>query len=120
MTAIVEEKGTPMSKKAIHSQKHYDKVVVKGIFRNHEQAGGSLQFFFKKYAGPVMFYKFHDGEVYSVPRMVAKHINNNCRYATYQYAESLDPETKSIIIPGKPRKRFSFEYIADEEPKDES
>ena len=120
MTAIVETKGTPMSKEAIRNEKNFDKKIVKGIFRNHEQAGGSLEFFFKKYPGAVMFYKFYDGEIYDVPRMVARHINSNCKYSTYQYAEGLDPGTKSVIIPGKPRKRFSFEYIADEEQKDES
>lgn len=109
-----------MTKAAMDLEKKRDLEIVRGIFKNHEQAGGELKFSFKKYAGKVETYHLYDGEVYSIPRMVAKHLNNQCAYPTFEFADNLGTSTRSTHIPGKPRRRFSFEYVSDEELRDES
>lgn len=109
-----------MTKAAIDLEKKRDMEIVKGIFKNHEQEGGNLKFSFKKYPGRVETYDLYDGEIYSIPRMVAKHLNNECAYPTFELSDSLGANTRSTSIPGKPRRRFSFEYVSDEELKDDA
>ncbi len=63
-----------------------DNELVTGIFRYHELPGGALEFVFRKYKGdPVDKYTLIDGQVYTIPIGVAKHLNSNCAYPQYDY-----------------------------------
>jgi hypothetical protein len=63
-----------------------DNELVTGIFRYHELPGGALEFVFRKYKGdPVDKYTLIDGQVYTIPLGVAKHLNSNCAYPQYDY-----------------------------------
>jgi len=79
-------KPLPPSKKERDDQYAKDHEMVRGIFRFHEVPGGSLNFVYKKYKGDeVLSYTLIDGQVYSLPLMVAKHLNKNCWYPVYDY-----------------------------------
>ncbi len=87
-----------------------DHKVVKGIFRTYEPRGGSMTFSFKKYKGDdVLKYTLVDGEIYSIPLMVAKHLNQNCSYPKHSYV--LDADGKPSVEVGKKVPRCSFESL---------
>jgi hypothetical protein len=57
---------------------------VKGIFRFHEVPGGLLAFNYKEYKGdPIEKFSMVDGEIYEVPKGVARHLNKNGWYPEY-------------------------------------
>ena len=62
--------GTPEYEKKEESQK------VEIIFRFHELAGGTLSFGYKKYKGPIEEYNLVDGERYTLPLGVIRHVNS--------------------------------------------
>lgn len=63
-----------------------DREKVKGIFRFHEVPGGSMSFNFKAYKeDPVETFNLVDGEVYTIPLGVAKHLNKNLKYPIHHY-----------------------------------
>jgi hypothetical protein len=102
-----KKKLTPEQLKKMKEQDHR---MVKGIFRCMEPPGGSVTFSYKKYAGdPVEKYTMADGKVYTVPLMVAKHINNHCTYDIHQHTLDLDGNPRVDV--GKRVKRFSFESL---------
>lgn len=72
--------------KELKIKRDKERSTVRGIFRNHECPGGSLRFIFKKYAeDPLEKYDLLDGEVYTIPLGVARHLNTNCWYPVHKY-----------------------------------
>lgn len=70
-------------------QRDKDRELVKGIFRFHEVPGGCMSFVFKGYKGDeVERFDMVDGQVYTVPLGVAKHLNKNLWYPEYTYVKS--------------------------------
>jgi len=75
----------------IARQRERDSEMVTGIFRNLENPGtngarGSIAFGYKAYPGDdIVTYEFCDNERYTIPRGVARHLNNNCYYKEYQH-----------------------------------
>jgi hypothetical protein len=78
-------------KKQIQRMRDRDAELVTGIFKNLENpatAGGrgSVTFSFKYYPGDEnVIYELWDGERYTLPRGVARHLNNNCFYKEHQH-----------------------------------
>ena len=73
------KKKTPKQNLRYQRDKH--KETVKGIFRFYEVPGGSLSFVFKEFKeDPVQRFDMVDGQVYTVPLGVAKHLNKNGSY----------------------------------------
>lgn len=76
--------------KQIRRMRDRDAELVVGIFKNLENpatAGGkgSVSFGYKIYPGDeYTFYELWDGERYTLPRGVARHLNNGCFYREYQ------------------------------------
>lgn len=79
--------------KQISKMRERDSEMVTGIFKNLENPGvngskGSLSFGYKAYPGDdYVFYELWDGERYTIPRGVARHLNNNCYYKEYQHLQ---------------------------------
>lgn len=77
--------------KQIRKMRDRDAEKVTGIFKNLENPAnsgsrGSLVFSYKIYPGdPNEVYELLDGERYSLPRGVARHLNNNCYYREYNH-----------------------------------
>ena len=65
-----------------HSLKYLrdkDREKVKGIFRYHEVPGGNFSFSYRAYKeDQVENFSLNDGEVYTIPLGVARHLNKNC------------------------------------------
>lgn len=79
--------------KRIAKQRERDAELVTGIFRNLENPAqngsrGVLSFGYKAYPGDdYVFYELADNERYTIPRGVARHLNNNCFYREYQHLD---------------------------------
>jgi hypothetical protein len=74
------------SRKKIEDMRIKDREPVRGIFRFYEVPGASMSFPFRAYPGDdVEQYALQDGEVYTIPLGVAKHLNKNGWYPTYEY-----------------------------------
>lgn len=75
----------------IENMRARDEEMVTGVFKNLENpasAGsrGMLQFTYMAYPGQeYQDYELYDGERYTLPRGVARHLNNNCYYREYQH-----------------------------------
>lgn len=87
-----------------------DHKLVKGIFRCYEPRGGSMTFSFKKYKGDeVLKYTMVDGDIYDIPLMVAKHLNQQCFYPKHTHV--LDSNGHPSVEVGKKVQRCSFESL---------
>jgi hypothetical protein len=85
-----------------------DLEMVKGIFKNHENPGETMRFWYRGHKGhEIEKYELRDGVECTVPLCVARHLNKDCWYAVDQYA--LDPITKLPTTEvGKKIRRCSF------------
>ena len=73
-------------KKSLKWQRDKDREMVKGIFRFYEVPGGSMSFVFKAYKeDPVERFDLIDGQIYSLPLGVAKHLNKNIWYPIHSH-----------------------------------
>jgi len=101
-------------KAALRYQRDKDRESVKGIFRFYEVPGGTMMFCYKAYKeDAVENYTMVDGEVYSVPLGVARHLNKNGWYPEYEYmrGEPGVQGTGSMMKVGKKIKRFGFQSL---------
>lgn len=101
-------------KKEIKSQLRYqrdkDREMVKGIFKFHEVENGSLSFCYKLYKeDPVERYDLTDGQIYTIPLGVAKHINKNLWYPVHEY--QVDEAGRPSMRIGKKIRRASFNSL---------
>ena len=110
---IIQEDPT----KNLEYQRKKDREPARGIFRNFEVPGGSVSFVYKEYKNdPVETYVFVDGEVRTIPRGVAKHLNKRGWYPVHQHL--MDENGKASTRIGQKVKRFAFqslEFIDDDE-----
>lgn len=88
-----------------------DHEMVRGVFRNKEQPGGTLENIpFLKYRGDkVQYYTFEDGKIYTIPRMVAKHLVNGCWYPENAYKQ--DKNGVPVATINRKTHRFGFESL---------
>lgn len=111
MTAVMQK--TPRRKISADEMKkarERDNRVVKGRFRCLEVPGGQIQFCFKKYKGDqVRNFTMVDGEIYDIPLMVAKHLNENCWYPKHKHV--LDAAGNPMQDVGKKVQRCTFESL---------
>ncbi len=100
-----------------------DREKVRGKFIFHEVPGGAMSFVFKQYKeDPVERFDMIDGETYTIPLGVAKHLNKNGWYPEYSfmagdkntqnaYAPSIGGGAANIMRVGKKIRRFSFQSL---------
>jgi hypothetical protein len=87
-----------------------DREMVKGIFRFHEVPGGTMSFSFKAYKeDPVENFTLIDGEVYTIPLGVAKHLNKNLWYPIHAHAQ--DADGRNTVKIGQKVRRASFQSL---------
>ncbi len=101
-------------KKILESQKQLEKdyledqKMVKGVFNFKEVPGGRMGFVYKKYKQEqVKKYDMIDGQVYTIPLGVAKHLNRNGWYPVHEY--KMDENDKSVVRVGQRVNRFGFQ-----------
>jgi len=72
--------------------------------------GGSLSFVFRKYKeDPVERFDFIDGQIYTVPLGVAKHLNKSGKYPVHAYKMEEDGKPSRTI--GKMVSRYGFQSL---------
>ena len=91
-------------------QRDRDRELVKGIFKNFEQRGGTLSFCTKFYKeDPVEKWELTDEMVYSLPRCVARHIRTNMWYPIHAHA--VDANGKNTVKIGQKIRRADFQSL---------
>jgi hypothetical protein len=99
------------ARRTVHAKLQYmrdrDREVVKGRFKYYDCPGGEMKFSFKKYKGDsIEKYTLIDGQIYSLPLGVIKHLNKDCFYTVHQYAMDTDGRATQVI--GKKIQRCEF------------
>jgi hypothetical protein len=108
--STLSKKEVKEIKPTLKYQRDKDREMVKGIFRFHEVPGGQMSFNFKKYKeDPVERFDLVDGQVYTIPLGVAKHLNTNCWYPIHQYMQ--DESGKPVMKVGQKVRRCSFQSL---------
>jgi len=113
---MAEENKTLETKKEVKQKQNVrylrdkDREIVKGIFKFYEVPGGTMSFVFKKYKeDPLERYDFVDGQIYSIPLGVAKHLNKNGWYP--EHAFKMNEEGKPAKVIGQKIHRFGFQSL---------
>jgi len=77
-----------ISKAEFEKKRAHEQEFVRGIFRNFENSGCQITF---PYRGgiaikgdPILHYTLQDSIYYEIPRALARHINENCRYPVHE------------------------------------
>ena len=104
-------------KKNLKYQRDKDREPVKGIFNFHEVPGGTMKFRIKLYKeDDVELFELRDGETYTLPLGVAKHLNKHGWYPVHAHA--VDAGGKSIYKIGQKKRRFGFQSLEFIDPED--
>lgn len=99
-----------LNKAQLKHQRDKEREKVKGVFKYYECPGACLQFVYKAWKeDPLEVYTFWDGEVYSVPLGVAKHLNKNGWYPVHVHAQN--ENGGSIYKIGQKVRRFGFQSL---------
>lgn len=103
-------KPTKITPKDLRYMRDKDREMVRGIFRFFEVPGGNMSFSFKKYKeDQTENFSLNDGEIYTIPRGVARHLSNNCAYPEHSY--KMDDHGRSVAMISKMKRRCSFEPL---------
>ena len=96
-----------LSKDALYER---DSKPVTGRFKYFECPGETLKFPFRKHKkDPMKWYTFVDGEVYTIPRGVASHLQREGKYRIHEHC--LDDNGRPSMRIGHVVDRFNFEAI---------
>lgn len=72
--------------KNLERKQSRDSEKVTGIFKNLEAPGNPHRFVIKLYKGEAPeIYEMFDGERYTIPRGVARHLSTSCYYTQYKH-----------------------------------
>jgi len=108
--------NTAEAKKAAPVKPNYkylrdkDREKVRGKFIFHEVPGGTMSFNFKAWKeDPVENFTLVDGDIYTLPLGVAKHLNKNLWYPVHSY--TMDENNRSVMKVGQRVRRCSFQSL---------
>lgn len=102
-----EVKETPAHVKVMRDK---ERELVKGKFIFHEVPGGRMEFVFRKYKqDPMEKFSLNDGEIYTLPLGVARHLNTNCKYPAYSF--KMDETGRPQMGVGEWIRRCSFQSL---------
>lgn len=91
-------------------QRDRDRQMVKGVFKYYEVPGGVVEFSFKKYKqDPIENFVLHDGQVYTIPLGVAKHLNSNTWYPIHTFTR--DESGSPLQSIGQKIRRMAFQSL---------
>lgn len=97
----VATEATDKVAQAIKYQHDKDREPVKGIFKYYEVPGGCLEFNYRAYKqDPIEFFSLIDGQVYTLPLGIAKHLNKSGWYPEYEYYKSDQTTTRAFSPEG--------------------
>lgn len=108
MAESTEKKET--KKINLKYQHDKDREQVKGIFRFYECPGAMLSFVYRAYKeDDVERFDLLDGQVYSIPLGVARHLNKSGRYPIHEYKMNENGVASQHI--GKKVARYGFQSL---------
>ena len=96
-------------------QREQDMEMVEGIFRCFEPVGGGVKFSVRPYEGTEQTYEMADGQTYTIPKCIAKRMNNEWQgVGTWHptHTHVLDANGNPTVSTGKKNFRFSFSSLA--------
>jgi hypothetical protein len=100
---------TTKSKKNWEFERQRDRKMVRGKFQFHEIPGGEMTFNFYKYKGdPIEKYTLKDGEIYTIPLGVAKHLNT---IGLPVHEHALDENGLPLMKIGSFERRCTFQSL---------
>lgn len=104
-----KEKSNLELKAKLKVNREKDREMVKGMFKFYEIPGGNLSFVYRKYTeDPVEKFSLNDGEVYTLPLGVAKHLNSSGWYPKHQYKNT---EKGYQVRIGEKIHRYGFQSL---------
>lgn len=107
---ILSKEEKEKRQKELRKQFEKDQEPVKGIFHFHEVPGGKLDFTYKKYKWQsIESYSMVDGQMYTIPRGVARHLNSGTSYPVH--SNILDASGAPIVAVSERKKRTSFQSM---------
>lgn len=116
---ITPTKSKETPKVNLKYERDKEREMVRGIFRFHEVPGGSMSFVYKKYKeDPVERYDFLDGQIYTVPLGVARHLNKTGKYPVHAYRQNENGQASQYI--GSRVSRYGFQSLEFVDIDDES
>lgn len=96
------------AKKKIAAMREKDNEMVTGIFKNRD-GEGKISFSYGKYKEDgTSVYEFNDGGTYTIPRMVANHLNQSTAVPQREYATNPDGTKSLHTVIRKKNKRYEF------------
>ena len=104
------KEGDSKSAANLKFQRDKEREPVRGKFIFHEVPGGSMDFMCRKFKGdPLEKFSMVDGQIYTVPLGIAKHLNTNCWYPSYNYKN--DENGRPVMSVGEKIRRCSFQSL---------
>lgn len=96
--------------KSLKWRRDRDREIVKGMFKFYEVPGGSMSFVYRAYKeDKTERYDMLDGNVYSIPLGVARHLNKNGWYPVH--AHTMDEHGVPRTKIGHKKRRFGFQSL---------
>lgn len=87
-----------------------DREKVRGVFKFYESPGGTLSFPYRKYKeDDVERYDLTDGQIYTVPLGIAKHLNKSGWYPVHAFINNEDGKPVAKI--GQKVRRYGFSSL---------
>lgn len=106
----LESKKEVTTKKNLRWSRDKDREIVKGMFKFYEVPGGVMSFVYRAYKeDKTERYNLSDGEIYSIPLGVARHLNKNGWYPIHAYAMN-DVGVATMKL-GQKKRRFGFQSL---------
>jgi hypothetical protein len=91
-------------------QRDKDRELVRGVFKFYEVEGGSLNFVHRAYKeDQVERYDLIDGQIYTLPLGVAKHLNKSGWYPVHAFAQTESGVPVAKI--GQKVRRYGFSSL---------
>jgi hypothetical protein len=109
-TKKLSDKEKREKQAALKVKRNQDQNPVKGIFRFNEVPGGGISFCYKAYDGDdVERYNLVDGQIYTLPLGVARHLNKSGKYPVHAY--KMNEDNKPTINIGRMVSRYGFQSL---------
>ena len=105
---LTKEELIDAEDKRLEERDNLSKMVT-GIFKNIEAPGGDLTFSYRRYKeDPIRTYSFLDGQKYTIPLHLAKHINNQTAVPERDYVKNADGTPQLVTMIKSTRQRYQF------------
>ena len=109
-TSSGTKKDSIKPKKNLRWHRDKDREIVKGMFKFYEVPGGLMSFVYREYKqDQTERYDLVDGEIYSIPLGVARHLNKNGWYPVHTYTMN-EAGVPSMKV-GQKKRRFGFQSL---------